>query len=157
MFNLEKIKTHVLHGKKIENVIKELKLSWKDFEDIVAAIFEVHNFIVERNFHFKIKRRYEIDVIAIKCKNVFCVDCKQWSSGRYKRSPLSRAADEQKKRTDEFDKFLKSNILAREILRIDEKRKIQPVIVTLLEEEIVEHGGVFIVPLWKLNSFILSF
>lgn len=156
MFDLEKIKTRVLHGEKIEDVIKELKLGWKGFEDIVAAIFEANNFTVERNFRFKTKRRYEIDIIAIKRNNAFCIDCKQWGGGRYKKSPLSRAAEEQKKRTDEFDKFLKSNIVAREILRIDKKRKIHPIIVTLLEEEIVAHGGVFIIPLWKLNSFLLS-
>lgn len=157
MFDLEKIKTRVLRGENIEAVIKDLKLDWRNFEDIVAAVFEAHNFTVEMNFRFKTKRRYEIDLIAVKNNNVFCVECKQWGGGRYKKSALSRAADEQKRRASEFDRFLKGNFVAREILNIDEKRKIQSIIVTLLEEETVAHDEVFIVPLWKLNNFLLSF
>jgi Holliday junction resolvase-like predicted endonuclease len=168
MFDLEKIKTRVLRGESVEDAVKYLELGWRDFEDVVAAIFEAHDFSVRRNFRFKTRsrrneagRRYEIDVIAAKGGSIFCVDCKQWSGGRYKKSAVISAANKQKERTSEFGKFLKGNAAARETLHAGKSAagkewKTKPLIVTLLEEDITKVRGVFIAPLWKLNAFLLE-
>lgn len=80
----------------IEDTIEEF--DWKDFEEIVADIFTDNNFKVKQNFRFKTKRRYEIDVLAIKDNVVLCADCKQWGKRRYKKTSLKYYVREQERR-----------------------------------------------------------
>jgi Holliday junction resolvase-like predicted endonuclease len=154
MIDLEKIKAKLLNGKKIEDVLE--KFNWKEFEEVIAEIFRKNNFRTKQNFRFKTKRRFEIDLIALKRNLVFCVDCKEWSKGRYKKTGLRYAVKNQKERTEELKKFIKNNPIAQSSLKIDEKHEFHPLIVTLLEEDLVEENNVFIVPVWKLNNFLIE-
>jgi|YelNatPaOPRAMG01_1025707.scaffolds.fasta_scaffold11203_3 hypothetical protein len=145
----------MLEGVKREkNVEEELKnLDWKGFEKAVQEIFELNEFKVKRNFRFKTKRRYEIDLIAIKDRFNFCVDCKRFGKGRYKKSEILKAIKKQEERNKELKKFLRSNMIAKESLKI-KSMKFYPLIVTLFEEEVIKENQTFVVPVWKLNSFL---
>jgi hypothetical protein len=131
-------------------------LDWREFESTIAEIFSINGFEIEQNFRFKTKRRYEIDVLAARANMTFCVDCKQWKSGRYKNSGLKNAVIMQKGRVEELEKFIAENINTKRKLGI-ESQHTYPLIVTLLEENLIEFEKCFIVPAWKLNSFLLDF
>lgn len=152
--NLEDIQKQLKNGKMIEEVIAGF--DWKDFEKIVGEIFIKNEFLVKQNFRFKIKRRYEIDLIAARNNLVFVVDCKQWGKGRYKSSGIRKAANDQEIRADELKKFFKKNKIAQEILKI-KSPSIFPLIITLWQEDVQKENNTFVVPIWKLNSFLLHF
>jgi Holliday junction resolvase-like predicted endonuclease len=144
-----------LAKEEIENVLK--KFSWKEFEEFISKIFEQNDFRIKRNFRFKTRSKHEIDLLAVRHSFVFCVDCKSWSAGRYKKSALRVAAKKQEARVRSLKRFLERNFIAKQILQISENSKFVPLIVTLLEEELIKEGKTFFVPVWKLNSFLLDF
>jgi Holliday junction resolvase-like predicted endonuclease len=151
---LEQIRKHVLSGKPIEGIIE--KFNWQEFEQLVAKIHENNNFLVKQNFRFKTGRRYEIDVIAVKNNFVLCVDCKEWSRGRYKKSGLVGAVKKQEERVNQLERFLKANLLARKSLKLDSNYQIHPAIVTWLQEDLIKENNTFVIPVWKLNSFLVD-
>jgi len=143
-----------LGKKQIEDILE--KFDWEIFEKIVAEIFERNDFKVKHNFRFKTKSRYQIDVIAVKQNKIFCVDCKQWGKGRYKKSGLKQAVKQQEKRVKELKKFLKKNMIAQKMLKVDSDSKFYSLIVTLLQEDMIKENETFIVPVWKLNHFLIE-
>lgn len=141
-------------GISLEEILKEH--DWREFEKMVGGIFEKNEFKVKRNFRFKTKKRYEIDILATKQNFVFCVDCKKWSGGRYKKSGIKAAVSEQEKRTLLVRNFLKKNPIAMQMLKIDRDTRFYSLIVTLMEEDMFQEKKTFIVPVFKLNSFLLE-
>ena len=97
----------------------------------------------------------EIDVIGVKGATIIAVDAKMWGTRSGKASALRTAAEKQKTRTQE---------LSEELDRLAEKMgslamteyQLFPVIVTWLVEDVELHEGVPVVPIFKLNSFILD-
>jgi len=149
---LEKIRRQVLRGRKMDDVMESY--DWAEFERIVGDIFRQNDFRVTNNFRFRTWKRWEVDLIASRGSTVFCVDCKRWSQGRSKRWSLAKAAREQASRTREFDRFVRSNPETRGMMGIPDGVPV-PIVATLHEEEIVKEGQTFVVPVEKLNSFIL--
>jgi hypothetical protein len=157
--DFEKIKSELAAGntKTIEEAIEKFQLDWRDFEKFVAEIFRDHSFHTKQNFRFKTKSRYEIDVLAVGSRQVFCVDCKEWSKGRNKKSGLLAAIEKQEKRLSELKKFFRSNLIARRMLGVDvKKQKMLPLVVTWMQEDIVKENKTIVVPVWKLNDFLLE-
>jgi len=154
MINLEGIKDKISKGQEIEEVLK--KFNWKEFEGFIAEIFRDNGFAVKQNFRFKTKNRYEIDLLAINKRVAFCVDCKEWNQGRYKKTGLKYAAKNQEKRLEELRKFLKKNPIATGMLNVDANPNFYPLIVTLFEEDLTKENNTIIVPAWKLNGFLLE-
>lgn len=152
MLSLEELKTQIMKGKSIEEILK--KSDWKNFESVIARIFEENNFLTKLNFRFKTKRRYEIDIIAIRNNKIFCVDCKLWDKGRYKKTSLKYSITTQEKRVKEFRKFLKKNPIARSMLKIESDFTVYPLLITLYEENMIKEKETFVIPAWKLNSFV---
>ncbi len=156
MIDLNQIKQRILQGEQIEEIIEEI--DWKDFEELVTKILEKHDFNTHHNFRFKTGRRYEIDVLGIRNEIILLIDCKQWGRGRYKKSALKNATNNQKQRTKQLKRFLKNNIIAQNKLKITKLSgtKFITLIVTWLEEDLIEHENVLIVPIWKFNEFLLN-
>jgi Holliday junction resolvase-like predicted endonuclease len=153
----------VVELEKIENLAKRAPIEeilenfdWKDFEEIVAEIFRRHDFIVRKNFRFKTKRRYEVDIVAVRQNLVFCVDCKRWSGGRYKKSGIKKSVEMQEKRTEIIKNILDKNPILRKALKIKDKFEVKSLLVTLMEEDLAKEKNTFIVPVFKLNSFLLE-
>jgi Holliday junction resolvase-like predicted endonuclease len=151
---LQFVKKKLKEGKLLEDVVEEL--DWKDFEQLVSEILIENNFFVKQNFRFKTKKRYEIDLVSVKNKIGLCVDCKEWSGGRYKKSAIRRAAKNQEKRMKELVKFLRKNPIAKHMLKIDKRIKFYPLIITWQQEDLIQEKDTFIVPIYKLNSFLLE-
>lgn len=166
MIDLEKIKIQILEGTSIEKILS--RFDWSGFEEAVAEIFLVNGFNIKRNFRFKTKQRYEIDIIAYRAGKIICVDCKGWRGGRNKKSNILKAAEKQKERVKQLKNFVSKNPIVQSSLKISETHQTYiPMIVTLLEEDLKKNdsisdgsgvlvSGIVIVPVWKLNSFLNS-
>lgn len=149
---IDEIEFQLQKGKVIEDILE--KYDWKIFESIIGEIFQENGFNTKQNFRFKTRKRYEIDIVAVRNNRIFCVDCKWWGKGRYKKTGLKNAIASQEKRVKELQKFLKKNPIARDILKITRNYTINPLIVTLHEEDIIQENTTFVVPVWKLNRFV---
>ena len=149
---IEEIEMQLREGKPIEDALEGY--DWKKFETFICEIFQQNGFSTKQNFRFKTKKRHEIDVVATRNKLTFCVDCKWWGRGRYKKAGLKVAAVSQQARVKELIKFLKKNIIARSLLKISSDHMIYPLLVTLHEEDTVKENETFVIPAWKLNRFV---
>lgn len=154
MLSLEEIKERILRKETIENIIKDI--NWKEFEKLISEVLEKHDFKIKQNFRFKTKRRYEIDILAIRNGQILVIDCKYWNSGRYKKSSLKSAIIKQKERAKELEKFLKKNIVAKKMLKVQKSSRFIPLLATWQEEDLVEYENILVVPVWKLNEFLLN-
>ena len=153
MISLGQIQQRILRGEEIEKTLEGI--DWKEFEEFVAQVFEKHEFNVFRNFRFKTKKRYEIDILAFRNGLIVAVDCKKWKRGRYKRSGLKHAVQTQVERINELRKFLFEEFTLQDKFN-PKSTKFFPLIVSWFEEDLTEYKNVFVVPVWKLNQFLLS-
>jgi len=143
-------------GVDIERIVNTL--SWKDFEGLVAAILEENGFSCVES----LRRRgnshdegMEIDVIGVRDRRVIAVDAKMWASRTGKASALRQAAERQAERTRQLS--LNLNILRKKMPTLTPgPYDLYPVLVTWLVEDVVFHRGVPIVPIFKLNSFVVE-
>jgi hypothetical protein len=114
---------------------------WQHFERLAGFIFEKHDFTVNVNTVKTCnKKRRQYDVIARKNRHTFLVECKKWAGSRYRLSALKSAIVQHKERTTFYESITDEDAI--------------PVIVTLIEEQILVHEGVPIVPVTRLNAFI---
>ncbi|MHA1652685.1 MAG: restriction endonuclease [Candidatus Thorarchaeota archaeon] len=143
-------------GVDIERIVNTL--TWKDFEGLVAAILEKNGFSCIES----LRRRgdshdegMEIDVIGVRDRRVIAVDAKMWASRTGKASALRQAAERQAERTRQL--ALDLNILRKKMPTLAPgPYDLYPVLVTWLVEDVVFHLGVPVVPVFKLNSFIVE-
>lgn len=152
---IDEVEHFLKQGRTIEEFVD--KIDWKDFEKMVREIFAANGFNSFSNFRMKTDRRFEIDIVATKNNLIFLADCKEWNRGRYKNSGLRVAAQDQIERTNQFKKFLRGNPIARHKFKVNPDALIVPVVVTWYEETVSEHANCFIVPVWKLNSFLIGY
>jgi len=152
MEKLKEVEAEILKGKTVEEILKHL--SWREFEEFCACVFEANGFKVVRNLKFRsFSKRFEIDVLAIRGTLVICADCKHWSIKTGSPSTLAEAIQKQVERAKGVLCYLTKNsrLIAykplKEILVI-------PLIVSLYERGIKLHEGVPVVPIFKLNSFL---
>ena len=114
---------------------------WQDFERLAAFIFAENDFHVKTNtVKTSNKKRRQYDVIAWKNSKTFLIECKKWSGNRYRLSALKTAVKKHKERCEFYRNLTDENPI--------------PIIVTLIEEEILIFESVPIVPISRLNSFI---
>ena len=127
------------------------KNDWKYFEDFIKTIFETHNFKVKKHVRFKGKKKREIDILAWNDFFVFIIECKRWKKHRYKVYQLKKACEKLENIKEEFE-----NCTLSSFSELAKKRKIIPLIITLFEEDISFYQNVCVVPIYKLNYFILN-
>jgi len=154
MINLERIKKSILKGWTIEKIIENF--DWDEFEDMVVEVFVSNDFLVKKNFRFRTEKRYEMDIIAVRFNKVFCIDCKEWGRGRNKRHGLRSAARKQIERTEKFRRFLKNNLKVKKMFNVKLNYRFIPLIVTWLQEDILQENGCLVIPVWILNNFLLD-
>jgi Nuclease-related domain len=119
------------------------KINWHDFELFSSEILKCHGYNVFTNFRLKNPRR-EIDVIGIKSQNVLLVDCKHWKKKSL--SGLKKIVERQKNRSTLFMQKTKLNI-----------ENAFPIVLTFLPNNFLFIDDVPIIPINKLNSFLLDF
>lgn len=156
VMRIDLAKRAVREGASISEIID--LLTWKDFEGFVASILSENTFRCVESYRRRgnsLKHGMEIDVIGVKGDIIISIDAKMWSIRSGKTSALKTAAEKQKKRTLELSGELDK--LSKKMGALAEKTyRLFPVIVTWLVEEVELHEGVPVVPIFKLNSFILD-
>jgi hypothetical protein len=145
--DFDRIQREILKGRDIEDVID--RLDWKEFEQFCGRILEEHNWKVQTTFRFKLERRYEIDVLAKKGDHVLAIDCKHWGIRPGKATQLRCAAEKQAERAGKLSKIKALDSFWKRI-------SFHPIVVTLLQEDILKENDVWIVPVFKLNDFLLN-
>ncbi len=142
-------------GVDIEEIVATM--TWKDFESMVATILSRNDYRCIESFRRRgnrLTRGMEIDVIGVRNRTIVSVDAKMWNIRRGKTSALRRAAEQQKRRTEELAGELQS--LSHKIRLASGEYRLTPVLVTWLVEDLTIHEGVPIVPVFKFNSFIIE-
>ena len=147
-----------LHGPVVSNVLAAValielggdaqkiarELTWGEFEDFCADILRASGFKVARNIILK-KPRMQIDIIAESPELVLSIDCKHW-----KKSAGDAA----------LQRFAANQISRTVALRLKMKTDAVPIaslILTMTEETPRFVGGVAVVPLFLLRSFLNLF
>ncbi|MEM0292717.1 MAG: restriction endonuclease [Fervidicoccaceae archaeon] len=127
-------------------------LSWKEFEEEVARIFEEAGFAVEKNFRTFRPNRTETDVLAVRGNVVIAVDCKHWKLSGPGPSSYSIAAlnhlERAKKliKSPDFRAWVFKNALSERNIRI------VPVLITLAEKAKGKRSGVLVIPIAYLQE-----
>ncbi len=124
----------------IEKLLNDI--DWREFEQIVGKIFEFHEYDVDvsKVVTFEnTKRQYDV---TAKCSE-YCVvtDCKNWDNKRRIKSGLKKAVEKQIERVEMLDNDIETF----------------PLIVTSSRNPVEYFSGVPIVPIFKLNRFLLGF
>jgi nuclease-like protein len=119
------------------------RINWHDFELFSSEIMKCHGYNVFTNFRLKNPRR-EIDVVGIKSQNALLVDCKHWKKKSL--SGLEKIVEKQKNRSILFIQKTTLNI-----------ENAFPIVLTFLSNNFLFIDDVPIIPINKLNSFLLDF
>ncbi len=128
-------------------------LGWEEFEDFAAFALEQNGFETWKHFRFKFgKKRYEIDVVGVRQPLVLSVECKHWRQG-WKRAAITEAVVRQVERTKSLAQLLPE---PKDRLRLAGWREasFMPIVVTLYDAPLRICGGVPVVPVFYLNSFL---
>ena len=115
-------------------------LSWQEFEDFTAALLGANGYTVSVNIVIT-KPRRQIDIFARSSTLALCVDCKHWTRSS-NAGALEKLADEQTERSVLYKK------------KMGLKLPVVPLLVTLGEPATRRAGGVPVVPVWALRSFL---
>jgi len=132
-------------------------LNWGEFEWLIFEAFRMNGFDVLKGFMFTTssKRRFQIDVIALKLNMLMSVDCKQWTFP-YWSSRVHAASKEHLRRTEalvEHVDRLKAKLPLRGLKRV----YLVPVMLTLGDSGLREVEGVPVVSILKLKDFLYRF
>ncbi len=115
--------------------------AWEEFEKFIKDIAEYHGFYTEHRVIFKDDYgRSEIDILAKRFDIILAIDAKRYSRGWYRASAIKREAKKHSKRCRRFEKTI--------------GKKVIPVIVTLIDDEIFKYEGCLVVPVDKFNDFL---
>ena len=112
-------------------------MKWQYFEKLVAFIFEQNGFDVRQNVvvkGFGTKRQF--DVIAKHYDVTWLVECKKWKG---KQRSLAGATRKHLERCELYEGLYGTA---------------NPLIVSLIDDDIISVDNVFVVPIMKLNWFI---
>jgi len=131
-------------------------LNWRDFERLCVEALRSHNFSVKAPFRFKADgKRHEIDVVAHKKNVVLCIDCKHWKMKRGQQYRIKGFTMNHLDKCVKFAELVKSSRVVK--LELHSGAYLVPMIVTLIDLDFKHHlNGVWILPIFKLNSFLLD-
>ncbi|MGQ4912008.1 MAG: hypothetical protein ACP6KW_07540 [Candidatus Thorarchaeota archaeon] len=144
-------------GAEISKVVN--LLTWKDFEGLVAGVLSEHQYSCLESYRrrgTKFLHGMEIDVVGVRGRTILSIDAKMWGVRNGKTAALKTASKEQKRRTSELAQELEALSKRLGTMRAGEYA-VYPLVVTWLVEDVQLFEGVAVVPIFKLNSFILEF
>ncbi len=120
------------------------QVKWQYFEKLAAFIFSENGFDARQNVIVKGgESKRQFDVIAKGNGITFLVECKKWKSQSDRAAHLRSAVTKHMERCIYYSE-----------LHPDEKTF--PILVPLLDDDVNIEKGVPIVPIMKLNAFLLE-
>lgn len=128
-------------------------LDWDEFEDFAEFSLKAGGYRTFKHFRFKsVKRRYEIDIIAVKQPFILSIDCKHWKRS-WQRVATSKIVASQVDRTNAFYLSL-SQCVTKLHVEAWNQIIIVPLIVTLSETPFKICEGTPVVPITSLQDFL---
>ena len=128
-------------------------LGWDEFEDFAEFALKAGGYGTFKHFRFKgDKRRYEIDIIALKQPFILSIDCKHWKRS-WQRAATSKIVTSQVDRTNAFYLSL-SQYVAKLHVEAWNQIVIVPLIVTLSETPFKICEGTPVVQITSLQDFL---
>ncbi|MBS7609209.1 NERD domain-containing protein [Candidatus Bathyarchaeota archaeon] len=127
-------------------------IGWVEFEILIEKSLEAYGYEAIHAFRFRHgKRRWEIDLIALRNPLLLCIDCKHLV--KQHGSSLKKGAEHNIHRARSLGESLGS---LEEKLSLQNWRRalILPVIVCLSEPPFQDHKGCPIVPILRLRNFL---
>jgi len=110
---------------------------------MVKEVLEFHEFSTSFRVVFRDENgKSEIDIIAKRFNLILGIDAKRYTERWYRLSALKREAKKHAERCQRFEKMI--------------GRRVIPVIVPLIDDELHFHEGCIIVPFSKFNDFIVN-
>lgn len=118
-------------------------LSWQEFEEITKNVLESHGFETKFRFVFKDESgKAEIDVFALRHDIILAIDAKRYTAKWHRKYALKKQAEKHAERCERYSKLI--------------NKKVVPVIVSLIDDNIVFHEGCIVVPFESLNDFLTN-
>jgi len=114
-------------------------LSWKDFEGLASQVLSSLGYRTYTNVRFT-KPRMEIDVVGVDGGFAVALDCKHWKKGNL--SAISAYCAKQAARAQELVR--RENTITQAV----------PAVLTLHAERAMSAGGVPVIPVSRLGSFL---
>ncbi|MEM2964968.1 MAG: hypothetical protein QXE22_05935 [Candidatus Bathyarchaeia archaeon] len=132
-------------------------LDWWEFEWLIFEAFRLNGFEVLKGFTFTTfsKKRFQIDILALKLNILMSVDCKQWMFP-YWSSRIHAASKAHLRRTEALAGHVK-HLKAKLPLRGLKKLYLIPVMLTLGDSKIRDAEGIPVVSVLKLKDFLYRF
>ena len=116
---------------------------WREFEREIKRILEYHNFKTKHRFIFKDEiGKAEVDVIAERFDIILAIDAKRYTQSWFRKSAIKREAKKHLKRCERLEKIY--------------KRKVIPIIVLFIDDNIYIYKNCIIIPFEKLNDFLIN-
>ncbi|MHA1712806.1 MAG: hypothetical protein ACTSW4_02000 [Candidatus Ranarchaeia archaeon] len=134
-------------------------LTWHEFEAFCRYIVESHGFICHLNYRFTVpsnKKRYEIDVLALRRPYIFGFDAKHWQIRPGSYNALKTSTRQQYERLFALSRILPSRLIE---LGINQWSSVMifPMIISLYDQNVeIQQSGV-VIPVFKLNRFLSDF
>ncbi len=138
-------------GRSAESLSKSL--SWKEFEGFCRNVLEANGYLVRSNIRFmRDKKRYEIDLIAVKSPYLLFIDCKHWRPGA--RSEYKMAAYKQRIRMEAA--LEKGSVIGINWEAGLTSLQRLSLIVSLADVTDLSFEGIPVVSIFRFNSFLMS-
>ncbi|MFW9918235.1 MAG: hypothetical protein ACFFED_01435 [Candidatus Thorarchaeota archaeon] len=146
----------ISRGCEAEIVIQQL--TWKDFEGFVARVLQENDYHCTESYRRrgnKLVEGMEIDVIGVKGRSILAIDAKMWGIRSGKTSAIKEAIKKQVIRTERLSHDLEK--LSKKIPAMSPGiYTLIPIMATWLVEDVQIHEGVPVIPIFKLNAFLLD-
>jgi Holliday junction resolvase-like predicted endonuclease len=128
-------------------------LGWDEFEDFAEFALKAGSYKTFKHFRFNgDKRRYEIDIIALKQPFILSIDCKHWKRS-WQRAATSKIVSSQVDRTNAFYSTL-SRYVHKLHIKAWNRLIIVPLVVTLSETPFKICEGTPVIPITSLQDFL---
>ncbi|MBS7619981.1 hypothetical protein KEJ21_04965 [Candidatus Bathyarchaeota archaeon] len=138
-------------GADLEHVSRAL--SWLEFEEMAAKVFEENGFATRLRFRFKAEDKFwEIDVLAYRRPLIACAECKHWLRGLGESSIL-KIIETHVEKTKVFSENLES-LSGRIGLKGWDRGVVLPMAITLTSPLGGVYEGVPAVSITELPSFL---
>ena len=128
-------------------------LTWREFENLAAALIDQTGYRCMRNLRFRhAGRKYQIDVFASNGSIALSVDCKHWQHNLH-RSSIKRIVEKQVNRTKALREVEPESLRKLGLVSWDGV-KLVPVIMSLMAARSRLFNSVPIVPVFQLADFL---
>ncbi len=140
-------------GTDVESISKAA--GWQEFEQLGEAFLKTHGYATRRHFRYSSsRRRYELDLIALKKPCLLSIECKRWKRS-WQSVGIHRIVISHLARTQSLSEILRDY---KEKLGIADWKAVEifPIVLMLSDTPSRAERGVPIVPIHRFRDFLIE-